>query len=257
MEPVATSADEHIGSVLHLFGGPYLTLSGIEHEIPEGARRLVAYVALHHRRVERHHAANALWPDVSDKRAAGNLRSVLWRLRSTADVLAMDGSSLWLAEHVAVDSRLLIEWSARVIGGTATDDDLAVTQHWLDGLDLLPGWFDDWALMERERLRQRTLHALDMVSALLRERERFADAVDAALMAVNADPLRESAQRALIIVHLAEGNVVEARRAFSRYRQLAVAELGVEPSAAIRALVGTGAVGRPRADHENVRVTAR
>ena len=91
--------------------------------------------------------------------------------------------------------------------------------------------------MERERLRQRTLHTLDVASVLLCERGRFAEAVEAALLAVHADPLRESAQRALIAVNLEEGNVVEARRVLTRYRRVVLAELGVEPSATIRALV--------------------
>ena len=50
------------------------------------------------------------------------------------------------------------------------------------------------------------------------------------MTAVHAEPLRESAQRALIDAHLGEGNVVEARRAFLVARQLLNRELGIEPS---------------------------
>ena len=57
------------------------------------------------------------------------------------------------------------------------------------------------------------------------------------MLAVYADPLRESAQRALIAVHLAEGNVVEAHRVFTRYRRLILDELGVEPAIALQAPV--------------------
>jgi DNA-binding SARP family transcriptional activator len=245
VDPCTARMADHPGTVLHLFGGPYLSVERARQEIPEGARRLVAFVAMHHRRVGRQRAAGTLWPDVTDERASGNLRSALWRLRSVAPgVLAVDASSLRLGEHVAVDAHLFTAWSARVLDGTATDDDLVVTSLWLDGLDLLPGWFDDWAVLEQERLRQRTLHALETLSVRLVERGRCADAVDAALLAVDADPLRESAQRALITVHLAEGNLVEARRAFSRYHRLVRCELGVEPSAAIRNLVAPEGVHR-------------
>ena len=41
---------------------------------------------------------------------------------------------------------------------------------------------------------------------------------EAAMFAVGIEPLRESAQRVLIEAHLAEGNLVEARRAFVTYR---------------------------------------
>jgi DNA-binding SARP family transcriptional activator len=66
---------------------------------------------------------------------------------------------------------------------------------------------------------------------------RFAVAVDAALAAVRAEPLRESANRCLIQVHLAEGNVYEARRVLELHRQAIRADLGIEPSAQLVALV--------------------
>lgn len=66
---------------------------------------------------------------------------------------------------------------------------------------------------------------------------RFADAIDAAMTAISADPLRESAQRALIEAHLAEGNWGEAERAYRSYRTLVRDELGVEPTAELSALL--------------------
>ena len=50
------------------------------------------------------------------------------------------------------------------------------------------------------------LHALETASTLLTEQGRMAEAAQAALAAVQAEPLRESAARALVKVHLAEGN---------------------------------------------------
>jgi DNA-binding SARP family transcriptional activator len=80
----------------------------------------------------------------------------------------------------------------------------------MDSLELLPGWYDDWVLLERERTRQRLLHALEALSREHRAAGRCAEAVEAALVAVNAEPLRESAHRELLESHLAEGNWVEA-----------------------------------------------
>src|SRR4029079_6557423 len=94
----------------------------------------------------------------------------------------------------------------------------------------LPGWYDDWAILERERLRQRVLHALEALSPRLGELGRYTDAGDAAIGAIAAEPLRESAQRALIEAHLSEGNWVEAHRGFVNYRDMLRRELGVSPS---------------------------
>ena len=100
-----------------------------------------------------------------------------------------------------------------------------VPQH-IDALDLLPGVYEDWAIVERERIRQRMLHALEMLSHRLVSVGRYADAIEAALTAVSADPLRESAQRALIEAHAAEDNWGEARRSFECFRTLIRREPG-------------------------------
>jgi DNA-binding SARP family transcriptional activator len=57
------------------------------------------------------------------------------------------------------------------------------------------------------------------------------------MMAVTAEPLRESAQRVLIQAHLAEGNWVEGRRTFEAYRDVLDRELGVQPDPELAAMV--------------------
>ena len=54
------------------------------------------------------------------------------------------------------------------------------------------------------------------------------------MMAVSAEPLRESAQRTLIEAHLAEGNRVEGRRTFEAYRDILDRELGTQPDPGAR-----------------------
>lgn len=229
------------GTVIHLFDGPYVAVDGERLHVPEGSKSLLAYVALRHRRVERRCVSGTLWPLGDDQRAAGNLRSALWRLRGAGiDVFNADKWSIALYEHVEVDAQLMYEWAERIINGEPSASDLAVQAHHIDALDLLPGVYDDWAIFDRERMRQRTLHALETLSRQLTVAGRHADAVEAALTAVSADPLRESAQRALIGAHLAEANWAEARRAYEEYRSIAWRELGVEPSYDLAALVSHG-----------------
>src|SRR5205823_1595627 len=129
-----------------------------------------------------------------DVRASGNLRSALWRLRAAGiDLLAADKWSLTLCDDVVVDVHVVSDWATRLIRNTASGDDLTVSPWWSAALDLLPGWYDDWVLMERERIRQRVLHALEALSRRLAGTARCAEAVEAAMMAVSAEPLRESA----------------------------------------------------------------
>ncbi|WP_327134202.1 SARP family transcriptional regulator [Streptomyces sp. NBC_01343] len=223
---------------LHLLGGPRVIHQGRWLDVPEGGKRLLAFVALNGGRVERRHAAGTLWPSGDDLRAAGNLRSALWRLKAAGiDLLDSDKCSLAMREHTVVDLYVLYGWAGRLIGGTATAQDLSALKWRTDALDLLPGWYDDWVLLERERVRQRLLHALEALSRELARVGRHAEAVESALLAVSAEPLRESAQRALIEAHLAEGNLIEAMRAYDTYRALVKRELGVEPGCELSGLI--------------------
>jgi DNA-binding SARP family transcriptional activator len=218
-------------SVVHLFDGPYVTQGTERREVPEGSKQLLAFVALRRRRVERRQAAGALWPYGDEERAAGNLRSALWRLRRAGiNVLVADKWSLALSSNAVVDLHLIEQWATRLIEGQADGDDLAVSPSVADALELLPGFYDDWVFVEREHIRQRILHALDVLSENLAAAGRFADAIQAAMLATRAEPLRETAQRALIKAHIAEGNFTEARRSYRAYHDLVYRELGVAPS---------------------------
>ncbi|MGW0411579.1 AfsR/SARP family transcriptional regulator, partial [Streptomyces collinus] len=86
-------------------------------------------------------------------------------------------------------------------------------------------------LPERERLRQLRLHALDALAEALVREGRPALALEAAWESVRAEPLRESAHRAAVSAHLAEGNLSEAVRHYRSFQRLLREELGVEPSA--------------------------
>jgi DNA-binding SARP family transcriptional activator len=206
--------------------------------VPEGSKRLLTFVALHGRRVERCHAAGVLWPRVDGPRAAGNLRSAVWRLRAAGiDILSTDNRALYLRPHVEVDLDSVFDWAKRLEAGKPEPNDVVLRPLTLQALDLLPGWYDDWVLLERERLRQMLLRAIDTLASMLVKAERCGEAIEAALTAVSFEPLRESAQRALIQAHLAEGNRCEALRSYAIYEDLLVRELGVRPSVELRELV--------------------
>ena len=103
--------------------------------------------------------------------------------------------------------------------------------------DLLPDWYDDWLAFERERFRQLRIHALESLCERLIALERFGEAIETGLAVVTAEPLRESAHRILIRIHLAEGNGAEALGQYRRFRALLHDELGLEPSPEMRTLV--------------------
>ena len=89
--------------------------------------------------------------------------------------MACDKWSLSLLDQVSVDVHLLKAWADRVIDGRVGPGDLRRMTLDADALDLLPGWYEDWTMLERERLRQRILHALEAQSLILTAQGRHAD----------------------------------------------------------------------------------
>jgi DNA-binding SARP family transcriptional activator len=224
-------------AVVRLIGALSLHHDGRRTPLPPGSHRLLAYLALHPAGVDRRCAAGALWPTVDDGRAAGNLRSALWRLQHVGcPLVRAEQSALVLREEVQVDIADLEAWATRVLSGHATSADLAVDPGPIAALELLPGWYEDWVLAVRERLQLRLLHALEELSLLLRLSGRPSAAVEAVHVAVLAEPLRESGQRALIEAHQAAGNWAAARRQYDAFRSILRREIGVEPSAELTAV---------------------
>jgi DNA-binding SARP family transcriptional activator len=221
-----------------LSGAFGLSTDGESIDLAVPAQRVLALLALQDHAIDRSHVAAVLWRGSSPERAAGSLRSALWRIRQSGEsIVEITNRGLRLSTTVCVDVRQTISWARRVGDATHSigDDDV---REAFDGGELLSDWDDDWVVVERERLRQLRLHSLEVLSQRLASVGRYGDAIEVALAALRNEPLRESAHRAVVSVHLAEGNPSEALRQYRRYRELLRAELGLEPSPLIKELVG-------------------
>lgn len=223
---------------LRLLEGFALERANTTIELPVGMQRLLAFLALRgpaHRCV----VAGTLWPDVPESQALASLRTGMWRMnRVLPGVVITDGVRLSTAPAVQVDSREQELFTTYLLRDHVED------QQWIDdGLhvlwqgELLPGWYDDWVVFERERLNQLRLHALEHTATLLVRRGRLGTALQLALEAVRTEPLRETANGVLMSVYLAEGNVVDAIHQFDTFRHVLWRELGLEPSAALARLI--------------------
>lgn len=204
--------------------------------------RVLAFLALARRPVRRHQLAGTLWPDVTDSQALTRLRSALWKVPAAAraSLVEADATTVALHREAAVDLYAL-DGPAPADGAGTTDTG---TEPPIARGELLPGWCEEWVLVERERHRQLRLHALEDRCARACAQGRYTDALLAGLEAVAQEPLRESAHRRVIEVHLTEGNSAEALAQYESFRTLLRADLGLSPSPAIRALVRP-LLGRP------------
>jgi len=208
--------------------------------ISAGSQRLLAFLALRDRQVTRTQVAGTLWPESTDERAGASLRSAVSRLEPTArHALKVTATDLGLAPDVEVDVHYSRSLAHRLLDREANSPEVDIGASAVAALsdDLLPGWYDDWAVIEAEEWHLLRMHALEAIAARLTDADRLAEAVTAALAAVRAEPLRESARAALIRVHLAEGNQSDAIGEFERYRVLLRTELGIEPTPRLRKLL--------------------
>lgn len=223
---------------LQLLDGFHLESADTHVEMPEGMQRLLAFIALNgpaHRCV----IAGTLWPHVPESHALASLRTGIWRLNRLAPRL-IDAAGMGLAPSRAlwVDSRLQETFVTRVLRGPPEDD--AWIMRGIGALwqrELLPGWYDDWVVFERERLCQLRLHALERLAVLMTQRHRLDLALELALEAVRTEPLRETAAAALMSVHIAEGNIADALHHYRLFRDRLNRELGVEPSPSVTSLL--------------------
>jgi len=240
MQTSPAGVAHHGGMRLALLGAFRLTSAAGEVALGDCGARLLVLLALRERRVTRCGVAGTLWPETSDDHAQSNLRSALCRLpgaaRRALDVKAHD---LSLAAHVDVDLRESRDLALRLLDPGAASAPADLGSHAMRALsnDLLPDYYDDWIVHESDAWLQLRVHALEALAAQLLSARRFGEAAAAATLAVRAEPLRETARCALIRVHLAEGNQSDALDEFQRYRALIRAELDLEPTARLHALV--------------------
>jgi predicted ATPase/DNA-binding SARP family transcriptional activator len=102
--------------------------------------------------------------------------------------------------------------------------------------ELLPGFYEDWCSLERERLQSLYIQALRrLVRRLVRERA-ISQALTYAERAVSTDPLQEELHRDLMQLYAAAGQPSLALRQYREVEERWREELGARPSAAIRHL---------------------
>lgn len=242
------------GMSLHILGGPYVSVNGARIEIPEGGKRLVVYVALNGGRVVRANAAQTLWGNVEAARASGNLRSAVWRLRSSnMNIIVADGDHLAIRDDVAIDVDSLLDWAEKISSNAPIRGGIIVHGPMLDALHLLPGWYEDWVQDHRDSIRRRILSAMDGLAVSLAGMGDYGGSIDAALVSLGVDPLREAPHRNLIVALLAEGNECEALRAFQNYASINMRELGAPPAEDLRRLIDAARVCRGRVRHQVAR----
>lgn len=204
------------------------------------ARLLLAYTLLHRMPHPRDFLAEMLWPDSTPDNARSNLRHALWRLRSDLADSGCENPLLSITEHDIGLNPDCPLWLDTVVLETPIGDDtpveaieaqLAVYQG-----ELLPGHYESWVVLERERLKAILGLRMGVLLEKLAEAGHWPAIVDWSERWIAFDELPEVAYRYLMLAHAELGDTGLAELAYRRCREVLAEEFGAEPSDVTRGL---------------------
>ena len=158
--------------IVHLFGGLSLHHRGNPLTLPsQTSRSLFAYCAAHAGRTHtRSHLAGIVWPDLPESTARRRLSHALWEIGQTLP--EQQGASYLVRSADAVGFNHQLPHRIDVIdfehAWRQAGQDFAVQEarHHLQRAadlytgDFLAGFYEQWVLVEQERLRERYLQVL-------------------------------------------------------------------------------------------------
>src|SRR5262245_165204 len=211
------------------------------------ARNLFCYLVLHR---QRYHSRNTLagmfCSDKAEEQARKNLRTTLWRLRSSLEPGGKPPGMYLIAENDEIgfntdsDYWLDVEEFEDNLSTSPVLDTLdTVAQHGDEEMfsdltqavdlyqgDLLEGCYEDWCLYERERLQGMFLGALARLMIYHRRQGTYEEAIRYGQRILSYDPLLEETHRELMRLHCLAGNRGAALRQYRTCQAILVKELG-------------------------------
>lgn len=240
---------------------------------------LFAYLAVHHRHAHpRVQVAGLLWPDSDEERARANLRQTLSRLRKTLGpenelwIVASSGALRFHAKDVWIDVAEFEKLTQALTpdlspdpspkgggefplpfreggqGGRSADGPEVKALECALALyrgPFLTGVYEDWVLIEQERLQTLYLEALEQLAHVYTERRDYNQAIKMWQRMLREIPWHEQAHRQLIELYALQGDRAAALRQYEEYAEVVQRELHAAPLPEMRALYERLAQGIP------------
>jgi non-specific serine/threonine protein kinase len=202
------------------------------------AQSLFAYLILNagtaHRREK---LAGVIWPDIAEEKARAYLRHELWRIRkalpskSKVDYLFADDMNISFNSSA---KHWLDVTTLKNLGEAASIEELIAALSTYQG-ELLPGFYEDWIVLEREHLQALYEQKMARLLELLQSETRWPEILDWAERWISFGQSPEAAYRYLMIAYDALGDRAKVASTYGRCMQ-ALRELDLEPSEQTRAV---------------------
>jgi DNA-binding SARP family transcriptional activator/predicted ATPase len=221
---------------IYLLGQFKLQADDLPVELPSRpAQSLLAYLALNagvtHRREK---LAGLLWPEATERNARSYLRQALWRMRKSLESASLSWEDYLKISDISVtfddrsdywlDADLLLETAgAQPVEGLIEILDLYRGE-------LLPGFYDDWIGVERDRLQAAYHQKMDLLLDCLIQAGAWDEALRWGEQWIRLGYSPEPAYRALMLAHAGLGDQGMVTATYQRCVESLDRELGLEPS---------------------------
>ncbi|GMQ78226.1 MAG: hypothetical protein BMS9Abin02_0726 [Anaerolineae bacterium] len=194
------------------------------------AQSLLAFLLLtsniQHRREK---LAGQLWPEADEEKARGRLRYCLWQLRGAL------GSQYIVADRISVSFNRDEEYRLDVAEFKLDHPERASASELKQALsfyqgELLPGFYNDWATLERRRLEALFEQQMQLLSQLLIAKESWREVVEWGERWIGLSQSSETAYRRIMIAYSQLGEISQAVSTYHRCVSTIDEQLDVEPS---------------------------
>ncbi len=223
--------------IIRLLGQFEITLDGELLRLPtRAAESLAAWLLLHPGPAHRRELlAGILWPETDETNARSNLRHALWRLRQVIPDGYLHTTQRTIAWRNATPFALDVNALLYEDVGRETFEKLTASAAAYTG-ELLPGFYDEWVIRERERLAAVYTERMERLLGLLLAEGRWRETIDWAEKWIVQGHIPEPAYRALMQAHANLGNRAAALAVYQRAVEALDNDLDVPPSAETTAL---------------------
>lgn len=240
---------------IFLFGSFHLGQEGQppSTKLTHGVQALFAYLLLQRNRCHPREAlAGLFWGNQAEEKARKCLNTALWRLRSALEPEDVaPGTYLTTTASGEIgfnrESRYWLDVAAfetqasHALARPATELEAAGIQELEQAVqlytgDLLEGFYDDWALRERERLRHLYLSSLTCLMRYYRHHHLYESSLAYGRQVLQHDPLREEIHREMMRLYLESGQRSLAIQQYETCCEVLAQELGIPPMEETQAL---------------------
>ncbi|HEY3341883.1 MAG TPA: BTAD domain-containing putative transcriptional regulator [Anaerolineae bacterium] len=223
-------------------------------QFPRRAQELFCYLLMSSGKPHlRENLVDALWSDESYSQPRKVFRHVLWQLHTSLGklgdgvhdpplTLEGDWVSLNPRSCVAcdvVDFELAINEAHQAASTGALEPYTSALRKAVNLYmgDLLPAWYCDWCLRERERLQILYLSALDQLVDCCEAQQSYDEGLTLVERILQIDAVHERAYQQLMRLHYYRGDRASAVRQYERCASVLQAELHISPGRQTQALL--------------------